>query len=476
MQGKPLLSTWYPDGTIRLYELQAGAFVQLANTGVFEHTPGDHPNDLEFLPGLDFIIDSSGLLLRYASATNVSHTRIFDRDLNIVGTLDETFGTVGDANGPVEWSEADTVSLLLPYTGTIRQVFVNTSFTMQANTSTKAADDHNAGLWVSPNGRQILYGSDQATGVKGGYRSSYSAGIVPQYTTAAVAIDIDVLAAEWIDDTFVVAGGAAGVRVLQRTPTDETPFVVFRVPDEDGTVQAIRVSPDRRYVAISYNDGGTITTVIYSRAGPFLKEHQRLASGFGALLGWIADGSVLADAQLKVAYENTAGVFTIASSGMMTNVVSGAVVQAISTHIEFPTGRSQLYDNRLADLQQNLIDYDDLYVTLMTSAAPGFDPTDDTTAEVLGGEELTTGGWPAGGLPMTGVIGEADGVRIWRVAAADVTRILITSGAAFRYALVYEKTTDKPVLHIDFRQVYSVPQNTEITLKFDPAGMIVYTD
>lgn len=469
--GKPRLATHYPDGTVRLYELSSGAFVQLGARGTFAHTPGSGG----FKAALAFLNDSTALGLSY-SASNTDHHQVnFDASLNVVATGANVAGETNGAVGPVAFSEGDTAMVLLPVVGTWRFSLTDpadSSVIVTASDVTIGPNANLAGLFISENGRQLVVGSTVATECLSGYRYQYNSGI-PAYSLDTFDNPAAIIAGVWLDDSYFVGGDTNGLWLYQVDFDNEILFPVLELPKEAGApVAAAATANGGRWLAVGYNDAGTRTVALYERLGPFPTYRQTL-TGIGAALGFSEDGSMLFDAVQREAYAYSGGSW-VAMPGAMDNVVSGATGQAVSSHIETPLGLTHLYDNRLADLQQGAIDLDDLRVTLMTPDADPFDPSDASLSEVLGTSEVVTGNWPGGGKPVTGVVEEADGVRRWRIMADDVDHILLGSGVSFRYAVIYEHASQKPLLHIDYRKTYAIARNTEIHIHFNPAGMIIY--
>lgn len=480
--GKPLLATWYADGTLRLYELISGVFVQQAAAGPYLHTPSAHRDGIVFPPGLDFIRDSAYLALRHAGTANMSKLRIMTRDLVATATPDASSGEANSAAGPVLWDEAHNTSAAVHLYSADRE-----RFQISAGGAATAGDadfwvpgdkEDIRGTWIAPDGSYMLQGGKSATTnfmrkYFGGDSNGSTYVDYVQITDSPWGFDI----ALWTPDSkYVIAGSkTSGLSVYQKAAASEVWNKIYDVPKKAGNLKAIAGSRNGRYVAVSYDVGGTITTYIYQRSGAYLVENQTLASGFGAALAFTADSNYIVDAISKVAYVRGASGYELAT-GAMDNVVSGAVVQAVSTHVESPVGFSRIYDNRLGDVLGGLVDYTKLKVTLADNNAPAFNPAHTTLAQAVGSAELSSGGWPAGGLPLTNVHGTRQGTQAYGIVADPVERIMIVSGASFRYAIVYEVTAggNKPLIHIDFEKVYAVPKGTKITIQPHADGIIAF--
>lgn len=483
--GKPLLATWYADGTLRLYELISGVFVQQAAAGPYLHTPSSHRDGIVFPPGLDFVRDSAFLAIRHAATANSSKLKVLNRDLSVQADTECSSGATNGAAGPTAWDEAHNThhAIHLYGTGRERLLILSSGATTAGDGDfwVPGGDKENIrGMWISPDGKYMLQGGKNSTSnfmrrFFGGLDSNGATFVENvQMTETPWAIEL----ALWTPDSkYVIAGSKnEGFSVYQKAATGENWEKIYDLPKKPGVAKAIAGSRNGRYVAISYDVGGTITTYIYQRSGPYLIDNQTLASGFGAALAFTADSNYIVDAISKVAYVRGASGYELAT-GAMANVVSGAVVQSLSTHVEDPVGFSRIYDNRLGDVMEGLVDYSKLKVTLADNNAPAFNPAHTTLAQAVGSAELSSGGWPAGGLPLTNVHEARQGTQAYGIVADPVERIMIVSGASFRYAIVYEVTAggNKPLIHIDFEKVYAVPKGTKITIQPHADGIIAFS-
>lgn len=481
--GKPRLVTYYADGTLRVYELSETGFVQLASQGPYVHAPGTHPDGVTFPARVSYIRDGQTVALQY-SPSNTDHREInFDGELNVVATsINIAGGETGGAVGPTAMVDFDHVALMLPYIGQLRTLWTDPTnpATIGGRNPASTPDDDVRGIWVSPNGGGIVIGSAVPAKNQTGYRTGYSSfggGTFPDYSVDVGSIDspTGILVGCWITNDLFIGGSSNGLHLFQWDATGHDLNYVMTLDAQDGDPISIAATPlGGRWIAIGFLDGSDYSTYIYERVGPFPLLRQTVA-GIGRTLGFTQAGDLLIDAAAKKAYGLDDDTWN-ERSGFLTNVVTGAIRQGVSPHIENPTGFTNLYDNRLADLQTGIIDLDDLWFTYLLDTSPIFDPTDASAAAVIGAYEATGGGWPVGGKIIPNVVSAADGVRKWHITADDVSHILFGTGIAFRYGLIYEKTTDKPLLHIDYQKTYSIPRNTQIDQKFNPAGMIIYTD
>lgn len=478
--GNPLLATWYADGTVRLYELIDGVFVQQASTGTYAHSPSAHPDGVSWPPGLDFVRDGEYLILRHAGTSAQSQLRSFDRDLILIDSELASSGQPNSALGPTAIDLPTNTSMAFHvYEPGRDRHFIGVDGVFSGggvDSWTGSVPSENVrGLWPDPTGNFLIQGAASYANVirrdSAGADGNGAVFAAPTFFDTEHGIDI----AAWSPNgVYLFAGTKAdGLSSFQN---DGTNFVkVYDIPKKAGVIQAIACSRNGREVAISHNDGGTITTTIYRRSGPFLQEVQELASGFGAMIAFTADSLTMIDAQTKIGYTKSGDTWTVAS-GMFANVVSGVAQQAVSPHVANPVGFTKIYDDRMGDFLEGLINIDDLKITLAGSTAPAYDPTHTTLAQTVGSAELATGNWPAGGLPLGNVVGTRLGPQRYGLVADDVERILVVTGATFRYGIIYEVSTDKPLLHIDFEKVYSIPVGTKITIQFNPDGIITFGD
>lgn len=481
--GKPRLVTYYTDGTLRVYELSESGFVQLAARGTYVHAPGTHPDGVTFPPRVSYILDGDVVALQY-SPSNTDHREVnFDEELNVLATsINSAGGETGGAVGPTAMVDYDHTGLMLPYIGQLRMLWTDPAnpATMVGRNPSGAPDDDVRGIWVSPNGEGVVIGSAVPGKNQAGWRYQYvssGGGTFPDYSTDVGSIDspTGITAGCWLTNDLFVGGSSTGLHLFQWEPTDHDLIYVTSIATLDGDPVAIAATPnDGRWAAVGFLDGGVYSTNVYERVGPFPVLRQTI-SGIGRTLGFTQDGSLLIDSAARKAYGLDDDTWN-ERAGLLDSVVAGAVRQAVSPHIENPTGNTNIYNNRLADLQTGAIDLDDLWFTYLTEDAPPFDGSDTSAAAVIGADEALGGNWPAGGKLIENVVSQAYGARQWHITADDVSHILIVTGTSFRYGLVYEKTTDKPLLHIDYQKTYSIPRNTQIDQKFNPDGMIIYTD
>lgn len=481
--GQPRLVTYYPDGTLRVYEYSEAGFVQLSSRGTYPHDPGTHPDGVVFTPRVTYFQDGELIALQY-SPSNTDHREVnFDADLVPIGTSQNMAqGNTDAALGPTVYVPIDRLSMILPVAGYFRMLntLVTTPGTMVGRIPYGPTDSKIRGIWLSPNGEGIVIGNAISTQNLCGWRYQYmsvGAGSFPDYSfdTASINSSKPITAGVWLDNDSFIGVSSTGSGIFQWDDVNHDLILIAEFSTSAGDpVHAVCAPQAGRWIALSFLSGGVYTTDIFERVGSFPVFRQTI-SGIGKTIGFSQDGSLLIDASAKKAY--TVDAFSVWNevSGALTNVVSGAIVQGISPHIKDPVGFTSLYDNRLADLHDNLINLDDLYLTLMTPDAAPFDPTDSTISAVLGTEEVTDGLWPAGGIHLLNATSVAVGARQWKIDVDDLTYIIKETGIVFSYAVVYEHSTGKPLLHIDFLREYTVPHNTEIQIKFNAAGLLVYT-
>lgn len=478
--GHPRLAVHYFDGTIRLYELASGAFVQLTSTGLYPHTPGSgHPDGVSFPPALAFMDDSAFLMLVHSPTADDTRARTFDSDLTLKGTSANLCGaSTGQGVGVLATIDAHNSGVLQAPVGSARVATVasnNPSSFSDVVDAAIGADNGVRGLKYTPDGEFVIVPHKLASTLRKSPRTSYAGVASPIYGSMATVAGVPypITDGVWLTGTLFLGIGANGAQVFQRDISTSNVTALQDVPKPAGAPVAAAAARDGRWAAASFYDGTTYRTAIYYRQGPFLSLVDTI-DGFGKLLAFTADSGLLVDAGLKKALARSDKTWADAP-GVMANIADNAVAQATSTHVEDALGVGQLYDNRLSELQDGTLNLSDLYLTLLTNAAPAFDSTDTSAAAAMGSAEVTAGSWPAGGVLLTGVAGTPVGARAWALDVDPVVHLVYPAGMVFRYALVYEKTTDKPVAFFDYQQDYSIPRSTNLTIAFN-AGLISITE
>ena len=461
--GNPLLATCDETGVVRTFEYAAGVFSQIASRGGFTHVESNPQNGNLKVPHLRWIGADDRLFVSYspdiaspnlAAMTPVledfilgapgsggfsrgeQHVSNFGRDAIIAHTnnaqnVAAAVTVIRFEGGVLTYSNTGAP---LPYRDVLlRETTPDCELTLvRTNLGTYLFD-----LTSSPSAKPLTF-------------------------TAKGATSFDVVAdiAKWsYNNRCILVGDLTANRVQNWRYQDDAWSLMHEVPLPAGSLQAIAMSPDNRFAAISVLDGGVYKTRIYNRAGDYFQNYQDL-TGIGQLIDFSEDGKLLVDTRQRTCFRLVATEWQDHTSAMA-NIPVAIYSQTMSYGRTDAFGVARAYPNSLGELASGQVDLNDIKFTLLTSAG-GFDPTDsvaDFSAEV------TTGRWPAGGLEMTGVVG-TETPSGYSLAADDLTRIVFESAMTARYGLIYEVATGKPLVHIDFIQDRIVARNRAVTFEF----------
>ena len=239
-----------------------------------------------------------------------------------------------------------------------------------------------------------------------------------------------------------------------------------------GVPHRVAMSPDTRMMALSCKDGNSYTTNIFLRIGDYFLYQQTLQN-FGGLLDFSGDGTLLVDCATRRAFALSGSVFEDQST-VMVNIPSLIQGQALSAGRVSPFADGFIYDESINRLARGEVDFNNLKITLLTNEATGFDTFHSTIEQVVGDAEVTTGSWPAGGLPLENVQG-VDSGPTFDYTADPVSWIVMGSNLFARYGVIYDATSGIPLSFIDFMQDRSVLQNRELIIDFRFGAFLRYS-
>lgn len=476
-EGNPRLAVWETAGTVRTFEYSGGAFVQLASLGGFPMGNLAHPAGITLFPELAWARDGAFVTLRYAANSIISRLWSWNEFLDPKGFADGSNTVSGASRGISSYNHADEVSVFhCDGTQSTNQIFVPATGipTTPGTTSPASAGTTERCFEITPDGEYALSGrikpSDSLIYTKTGMSGAgvaYSAGV--PFTSKGINC------AGWSPDSKYLITGDAVLNTCQVFEmVADVPTLIMELPPEDGAPVCVAFSPDRRWVAIGYLNGGDYFTVAYRRTGPYFVKKQTLTA-MGQLLDYSANGKLLVDAAQRKAYSFDGNTLTLVS-GAMASVPAGQTVQAMSQHAVDPVGLGSLYNNAIDSIISGTVGLDTLKLTLLTSAA-SFLETHTTLDQVTnsGAYEVSTSGWPAGGLLMTGVDKENTGPTV-NYKADNLYRVIITETLTARYAVVYDdgSVDQTPIAFLDFQAEKTIVKNTELVLSFRSGNFITF--
>lgn len=241
------------------------------------------------------------------------------------------------------------------------------------------------------------------------------------------------------------------------------------LPLPEGNVVCIAMSPDQRLAAVSVVDGGVYTTRIFRRLGVYYTPKQDIAN-IGGHLVFSEDGMLLVDITVRKCFERLVDETFTEVLGALDSVPTDQRTAVFSKGTLEQTAISYLYDAGLPVVASGMYDQDGLMFTLLSDAAT-YDPAETDLGAILA-DEVLSGLWPAGGIPLTNVAAVSSGGQYY-LSADPITRIIIGStGLSARYGLIYDDTGDLPLVFIDFRGEVAVPVGRELVVTF-PDGAII---
>lgn len=464
IQGTPLLATMDGIGTARTMELNSsGVFTQIATQGGFQTSAGG-----PVAPYIGWGLDNV-LVTHFDSALGRVTSTVYDL---LFAELEEF--QIGLTPTTSVWrSGYSPVSRLsAPWHGS--GSFVSRRIRVDADGLTTGSFNATAiaglaGVAVSPDGKKIAgFGNPDS---KIAYNGSGDVSASPAVTFATYPIAATI--GTWDRTSRFLILGTEGDTKFSVYRLDENNVPILTVDVEEGgkTLHSIATSPYADMLAVSWNNGGTQDTVLYRRLGSFYQKLDTFLD-FGGLLDFTADGKLLVDCSKKKAYKRNdlTGVFE-SNDAAMVNVSSGIVGQALSDHVETPFAVTNMYQAGLDLLVSDGVDASQFKLTFATSAAPAFDIDHPTLADVLGGAEITGGGWPAGGIPLTNpsVISGGGAVTI---SSDTIYRPIMNTGITCRYMILHQNGI--PILRHDYPSDISVAPEDRMVIEIPDSGVVSY--
>lgn len=236
------------------------------------------------------------------------------------------------------------------------------------------------------------------------------------------------------------------------------------------SVITIAIRPDDRYIAVSTYDGTTYRTFIYRRMGYVARLFQTITN-MGQLLAFTADGTRLVDAAGRKCYkfDNATSQFIDVStevSNLPTNVTAAAINSMMDPLIATAFG----YSEGVRQLVESNVDLANLKLMLLDETA-SFN-AGETNITTLAAFEVSGQGWPVGGKQLANV-SIADNAQGDAALIADVVRQILIESITFRYAVIYDDTSNQPLLFIDFRD--TIVTEAEKAILFDTSAFGVFT-
>lgn len=290
---------------------------------------------------------------------------------------------------------------------------------------------------------------------------------------------------EWMADSrYFITAKTGTTNALRIYRLVDTKFAeVSIINDIPRSVINIKTSPDNRTLAVIVNGStaNTRDTLIYRRKGDSFTLFQTL-SGFGSDGATVfnGDGSLLIDAASLKAYRmDTTGTFN-EDKKIMSRVVAGTNVCALSDHILQPPVSGYIYDNTVPYLVNNPNIDLNLKFCLLSSSAE-FHHEHKSIKDVTGENanqstaEVSGFGWPVGGKKIENAAFKKVGNDSVIINGDNMSVDIAGGNLKFSKAVVYNETTMEPWLWFDFGSEIIIESNTTMNINFSNRGFLIFT-
>lgn len=489
LRGAPYLVGW-SDGTLRLYRLAGGTFVQLASTAAPVQAVNKRFPRPAFHPLDEVVYTSAGGTFSPVNAATIGVSKYgnaeivrtqefqlnggqdaasrFDAIISVADVmLPDPFLAPGSFAAPMlaiarKSDVGGTANLLNPtasaaaggFRGSnirVASIFVNTEG--NGYEATQLTPDSTLMLFArrSPGGLfwyefdfSKLPNANPFTTAEG---SDTSLGSIP-----ALAVSAD---SQWV---FVIGDAAKKLAMYARSGKSLTKSQVIDLPETP-----VSISTFGPFVAVglTYDDGTTkYRTRIFKKSGDRLLVHTTI-EGMGHDVLFSKDGSLLIDAFTKKAYARDGYAFND-SSAMMANIATNTTIAAISPHVPENLAQAKFYNGAASDFASNDVDMGALSVLLLNDGA-AFNPAHATVSDVTGGGafEVSGNNWPVGGMPLLNVMRQKNAHGL-DVVADNVKRSIFGGSLVARYAVIYSGT--RPLIFVDFADNVTIRENESLAM------------
>lgn len=467
--GNSLLASWDVDGVVRIFEYTGGVFVQLASAGGYYHqtdaaslAAGATP-----IPLMRWEYEDTEVVI---IRTHNMSTLWMDK-LTALGAAAGGF-LIAKANRRGSFIGTPTINDATYYTHNVEALAAYATYANAANVNPSAWPGDGIGVvgggpvafGVSPDGMNLIVLRATDAFMK---KRSVAGGAFGAWVGVPITMAASLVA--WAPDNQGAVFVNSGENRAQSWFYDGTNWNYIHelvMPSGVGYPREIKMSGDRRLMAISFNNGGTYTTRIYRRAGSYYTFHQDI-SGFGNRIDFSADGVLLVDAPSRKVYIYN-GDYLVQSVAAAVNLPSGVLAQTLSAGRTDAYGVSALFDAAVPAFADKTADLDNLFVTLLDSTGEFLQSAasfNEATNE--GDAEITTGGWPAGGYQLQNVA-PSYGLGYFALACDPVSHIVIDTTLSARYALIYDKSVagGMPMIWVDLTNTRTVVRNREMKIDF----------
>jgi hypothetical protein len=463
--GNPHLACWTAlDGILRLYELDSNnVFVQIASSSCA------HSGSVPSLPFISFGVSDTRLIdYRNDNPGATSGQKFELRDFDLAIKDVKNYGqNVGTTDG---WFVGAAMPAFNVFTVLNKAQSANYNIVVAdafANDGSLPVTTRQNAVAFSPNAQVAAFANDLGLNILKYNGTGINYG-EPVYdpTFFDKGIEYPLSALGWSPDSKYLVSGkklTSGIQIWVRSGTDiGLAFELDEPTSGDmGGVQAIAWRFDGRYVAVSYNNAGVFTTVIYYRRGDYLIKGQTI-SNFGSMLNWLADGSYLLDAGQKKAQRYDGDGAMSSANGMMTNLQSAVGVAAISGQVKSAQPLPSIYDVALNAFTMQTVHTANIKVMLVKDAI--YDQT-ATNLTALLAKEVSGSNWPAGGKVLTGVSYDASVAGTVKIKFDNVTQIITSPTLTLNGLVFYDATNSMPLMFVGYSSNVTIDSTKTISIE-----------
>lgn len=286
-------------------------------------------------------------------------------------------------------------------------------------------------------------------------------GFLSEDGTLAIIANVDntILEVYRVDVTYNSSNSPTGVTL---TKTND-------IPTGLGAIHNIISSPDKSTMAFVYVNEGVYTTYLFGKYGDYIFKLNDSFTNFGARIEFSADGLYLVDGLSKKMRRYDGTQWINADAGM-SNIVAGATGQALSDHVQNQITMSRFYNGAIEALTDGRTL--DLRLFLLNDTAT-FDAS-HTSISQLDSSIVRAGMWPQDGVNVN--ITREAGTSRYYINTNNLTQAVVETSITARYALIYDKLTNKPMIFYDLINNRVFPVGSRINIGFTNSHLVTYTE
>ena len=458
LQGNPLLVTIDASGTVRTLELSAGVFSPIATQGGFAVPAYGPPYPVIGWADDEVLVIHQSGSSRFFTLHDVLMTQVANVSQNANGS-----GQIWR----VGYSQDAKMAMILDGSATstsARKMHVgNGALTPETHAYPDIVPNIN-NVAISPDGSKITGLSTTALANMLNPGMNQALSWPNSYPEGA---DIGL----WEKtNKYLIAGKRGDTSVfVYKFEVNNTLTESIELSYGGQLLESIGLSKVGNLLAVGWSSGGVFTTILYRRLGGFYQAVQTL-SNIGGLLSFSADSTILIDSVTKKAFKRNAstGQFDSADA-MMVNVASGVVGQALSDHVPAIFSTVDYYQVGLNALTSTGLVASSLKYTLAADTAPAYNPDHATLSDVLGTAEVSSGNWPAGGVPLVNPSKTNANLAVSYL-SDDISRNIVFGSVEFRYVILHQNGV--PVLRHDMNQNITVADQDKLILDIPTSGVL----